>query len=601
MPAWHHAYSIEGPRKKTYNNKWGRCHQETHSFTTTGDLYHHVMKNKNSEHRNRYDCDCYGCYADRLDGCQDPIACRRSADDKLGMIRIDWNPKHRAAMRSWEKKDDDPQEEENPDPEPEDRELVWVPRIQPNNDPNEHVKVFTSGRRDICIPQIDTRDQARRVSTITLYTDGSSLENGEQDSRTGSGVWYGPEDERNRAIRLPPLFTTNNAAELAAILIAIQDNREAGKLIIHLDSQYAIDAVTTHLGQWVDEGFIRRQNKEILQTIYGELLHMETEIALKKVEGHSGIEGNKGADRLADRGAWKDDVDSIDVTQGDFIEKAGTRLRVMTQSTLYHGIMSRKARPTRESTRRNIELAQNLIEENTGKKVSEDKVWMTLTRDKAINKKPRMLIWKMIHDAHKVGRWWRHTKCADEYMACKECDTPEESMRHILLECEVSGQRPAWKAARQLWERTGLGWPTITMGLIYGISLYKIRNSDGTENQGVTKLFRILVTETIYLIWLVRCRWRIEDESDPMKTPTDRAVEERWRDIISKRLRYDRILTNRKAFGKKSIKIDLVRETWERVVYVPNSNEPHLPKDWVTKKGVLVGIPGNRRPPGRNR
>lgn len=45
----------------------------------------------------------------------------------------------------------------------------------------------------------------------------------------------------------------------------------------------------------------------------------------------------------------------------------------------------------------------------------------------------------------------------------------------------------------------------MTMGPIYRISLYEVKNRDGTKNQGATRLFKILVTETLYLIWLIRC------------------------------------------------------------------------------------------------
>jgi hypothetical protein len=86
-----------------------------------------------------------------------------------------------------------------------------------------------------------------------------------------------------------------------------------------------------------------------------------------------------------------------------------------------------------------------------------------------------------------------------------------------------------------------------------------------------------------------------------MRTPRGKAVTDRWRQTINKRLQYDKILTRKDVFGKKSLDVDTVRDTWERVIYTPNTNEPHLPKDWVTNKGVLVGIPESRRPPGRNR
>jgi hypothetical protein len=65
-----------------------------------------------------------------------------------------------------------------------------------------------------------------------------------------------------------------------------------------------------------------------------------------------------------------------------------------------------------------------------------------------------------------------------------------------------------------------------------------------------------------------RCKWRIEDESDPSKSPKAEYIEARLRRTLEKRLSYERILTNKKTFGKKSLDIDLVRD-WERIVYVP--------------------------------
>jgi hypothetical protein len=66
------------------------------------------------EHKNRQDCDCYNCYTDRRDGCQNLIACRRNTVEKLGIIQINWNLNHRAAMRSWEVKQNKPTEEDEP-------------------------------------------------------------------------------------------------------------------------------------------------------------------------------------------------------------------------------------------------------------------------------------------------------------------------------------------------------------------------------------------------------------------------------------------------------------------------------------------------------
>ena len=100
-----------------------------------------------------------------------------------------------------------------------------------------------------------------------------------------------------------------------------------------------------------------------------------------KVKGHSGVQGNGEANRLANMGARKQEADEIDVTQGKYIEDAGAKLQAMTQSLLYHGIISRKERPIRERTKRNLDLVINLIEENTGKRVKESAIWKSLTKD----------------------------------------------------------------------------------------------------------------------------------------------------------------------------------------------------------------------------
>jgi hypothetical protein len=78
---------------------------------------------------------------------------------------------------------------------------------------------------------------------------------------------------------------------------------------------------------------------------------------------------------LADEGARKQEVNEIDMAQGRFIRDTGAKLRAILQSTLYHGIMSRKEGPTQKKAKRNIDLAVNLIEENTGKRVKETTIW----------------------------------------------------------------------------------------------------------------------------------------------------------------------------------------------------------------------------------
>ncbi|KAF8982525.1 ribonuclease H-like domain-containing protein, partial [Cyathus striatus] len=138
---------------------------------------------------------------------------------------------------------------------------------------------------------------------ITIYTDGSCEANGTASASAGCGLWYAEAHPNNTALHLPHALASNNAAELAAILLSIQQNYSTKLIKIISDSQYCIDALVKHLQRWADEGFIEIRNTEILCALYVTLITAPNIIALKKVKGHSGDLGNDGADRLAAQGA----------------------------------------------------------------------------------------------------------------------------------------------------------------------------------------------------------------------------------------------------------------------------------------------------------
>ena len=68
---------------------------------------------------------------------------------------------------------------------------------------------------------------------------------------------------------------------------------------------------------------------------------------------------------------------------------------------------------------------------------------------------------------------------------------------------------------------------------------------------------------------------------------------------MNARLRKDREGTEKK-YGRLALKENLVRNTWERLL----KEETNLPKDWVRRKKVLVGIDpeiGTPPKPGKDR
>lgn len=84
-----------------------------------------------------------------------------------------------------------------------------------------------------------SRVQDENNENITVYTDGSCENNGQEDARAGAGIWYGPDDERNKALRVPKnMPQTNQTAELLAVYHVVQATPPGAQLHIKTDSRY---------------------------------------------------------------------------------------------------------------------------------------------------------------------------------------------------------------------------------------------------------------------------------------------------------------------------------------------------------------------------
>ncbi|EFI26593.1 hypothetical protein CC1G_15807 [Coprinopsis cinerea okayama7 len=159
-------------------------------------------------------------------------------------------------------------------------------------------------------------------------------------------------------------------------------------------------------------------------------------------------------------------------------------------------------------------------------------------------------------------------------------------MEHILTECKASGQETIWKTAEETWRHTEKPWPFISIGLLLGISLVEIKNPNGKTNKGLTGLFRIIVSESTYLIWLTRCEWRIGREGDAAKLHPKKEIENKWRYAINNRIRQDWAQANKYLFHKKAISHDLVKRTWEKVAEHPeNPEDDRDPAKWTKNMG----------------
>jgi len=150
-----------------------------------------------------------------------------------------------------------------------------------------------------------SKKQASQVTadTLTIYCDGACKGN---PGKAGSGLAIYADNAK------PTLLYgeynpkgTNNTAELGALYKAllIASSSSTAKTMICCDSKYSIDCITNWAYGWKRKGWVKKggeiKNLEIIQVAHALYDEIKDRVIVKHVKGHSGVEGNELADRMA--------------------------------------------------------------------------------------------------------------------------------------------------------------------------------------------------------------------------------------------------------------------------------------------------------------
>ncbi|KAI0073219.1 ribonuclease H-like protein, partial [Panus rudis PR-1116 ss-1] len=165
--------------------------------------------------------------------------------------------------------------------------------------------------------------RTEREGWLLVYCDGACKGNGKPGSIAGIGVWWGPDDPRNIAERCPG-SQTNNRAELIAIVRVLQTTPlSKTPLQILTDSQYSMKCgigIKEWLQKWKRNGYKNSKGEpvsnraiiEYIDALLNERGALGQRVEFEYVPGHSGYEGNEGADYLANCGSQMESIEEPD-------------------------------------------------------------------------------------------------------------------------------------------------------------------------------------------------------------------------------------------------------------------------------------------------
>ncbi|KAF8169669.1 hypothetical protein K438DRAFT_1467289, partial [Mycena galopus ATCC 62051] len=365
---------------------------------------------------------------------------------------------------------------------------------------------------------------------------------------------------------------------------AVRRTEQGTELKIVSSQSYVTKAMTVKLTQWEREGWVGIPHSAILKCLAAEIKSRRAKTTFVVATQTSEARGLcREAAELAKAGARNTRARQVDLTVPAGMNLTGIRLQGNKQRIFYRGIREVKTQELgpRASTDRKLEEVRETMLRMQNRNFANEEIWRSV-RNKDFLPRTAQFIWKAMHNAHRVGSYWKHIPECDDRAICQECGETE-NLGHILVECASPGQSIIWKAAEKLWREKESNWPEVSLGGILGCGLMDFRDEMGRTKHGTRRLYRILMSESAYTIWKLRNERVISRAGARL---TEKEIVNKWAYDINQRLQQDVILANRSTKrNRPRLAPALVKDTWEGTL----DNEGNLPENWLKEARVLVG------------
>jgi ribonuclease HI len=547
LPIWHHFAAKDN---YTWNKKASKCLSLKHEIKTVKDLQNFIEEGNPPEN------------------CDHPDKCLKIANTLMDKIPSKYNPNNSTPHK--DNLDHTPRRiAKNQNKDITKSSVTFNPDVTERETIENAVRIFgkkqtykkrgkrkTKGKTQTAPPAY--REQKKKEKeAITLYTDGSCSQNGDENARTGAGIWHSNNSKHNQAIRLDGKTQTNQRAELMAVILALKTNSKDRQLKIKSDSRTTVEGIILRLKAWEDKDWLDIANVKEWKYLAYLLRRRRAKTKFKWVKAHDGEEGNEKADKEAKKGAEKQEKTKVKLKIGKRYRVEGARLQTLTQAQAYRLIVrSKKKSPGGQShiTSENIEQAKTEIEQATGKRPTEENLWTTLN-DGDIDNRVADFIWKLIHQRLKCGKFFRYIEKLKEreLCVCGETESPE----HILFYCERSEVERLWGEVEKVWKQmSNIKWIKPNPGIVKGLGAVDIRH-DGKKLIQTTKQYKTLVATTIWTIWKQRNRQIFEEQTTTLTMLTSA-----WKEAMIRKVQDEYAMIKLKPFKEQKLERKNFETRW---------------------------------------
>ena len=144
---------------------------------------------------------------------------------------------------------------------------------------------------------MQTQTTTHTTNQVTIYTDGAC--NKQYIGGYGAYLKSGSDELK---LSGHEVNTTNNRMELMGVIVALEKLQRSCEVTLYTDSTYVKEGITNWINKWKLNDWKTANKKDVLNKDLW--LGLDTvvkrhTISWNWVKGHSGIEGNEIADKLA--------------------------------------------------------------------------------------------------------------------------------------------------------------------------------------------------------------------------------------------------------------------------------------------------------------